>query len=116
VWDAINRLVIAFTCCVIGTIGLCSLWLKWPHKYAWLLSTIFIPGMFSGLSGVISTIVSIYGSQDGVQYGATTIATVAATGGCSVICGFLAAIHAILKYREKAKLEGSHGGGNREIG
>ncbi|KAF8463964.1 hypothetical protein DFH94DRAFT_825221 [Russula ochroleuca] len=93
-------LVIAFTLCGIGTFGLCLLWLKWWHKYAWLLSTIFIPGMFTGLSGVISTFVNIYGAQEGVHYGATTIATVAATGGCSVICGFLALIHAFLKRRE----------------
>jgi hypothetical protein len=108
----INRLVIAFTCCVIGTIGLCVLWWRWSHKYAWLLSTIFIPGMFSGLSGVISTFVGIYGAQEGVHYGVTTIATVAATGGCSVICGFLAAIHVILKRRENARhrLEGSYDG------
>ncbi|KAF8463967.1 hypothetical protein DFH94DRAFT_857897 [Russula ochroleuca] len=105
-------LVIAFTCCVIGTIGLCVLWWRWSHKYAWLLSTIFIPGMFSGLSGVISTFVGIYGAQEGVHYGVTTIATVAATGGCSVICGFLAAIHVILKRRENARhrLEGSYDG------
>jgi hypothetical protein len=100
-WNLINRLVIAFTLCGIGTFGLCLLWLKWWHKYAWLLSTIFIPGMFSGLSGVISTFVGIYGSQQGVHYGATTIATIAATGGCSAICGFLSLIYAFLKRREE---------------
>ncbi|KAH9986115.1 hypothetical protein BJV77DRAFT_84067 [Russula vinacea] len=100
VWDSINRLVIAFICCGIGTFGLCLLWWKWSHKYAWLLSTIFIPGMFSGLSGVISTFVGIYGAQQGVHYGRTTIATLAATGGCSVICGFLSLIYAFLKRRE----------------
>jgi hypothetical protein len=118
VWNSINRLVIAFVCCGIGTFGLCLLWWKWSHKYAWLLSTIFIPGMFSGLSGVISTFVGIYGAQQGVHYSGTTIATVAATGGCSVICGFLSLIYAVLK-RLKARrggqgLEGSHSVGQTD--
>lgn len=44
--------------------------------------------MFNGLSGLISTFVNIY-SQNGVRYGTTTIATLAATGGCAVICSGL---------------------------
>ena len=74
--------------------------------------------MFSGLSGVISTFIGIYGTQQGVHYSGTTIATVAATGGCSVICGFLSLIYAVLK-RLKARrggqgLEGSHSVGQTD--
>jgi len=54
--------------------------------------------MFNGLSGLISTFVNLYGSQDGVHYGATTIATIAATAGCAIICGFLTIIYAIKKH------------------
>ncbi|KAF8498106.1 hypothetical protein F5888DRAFT_1803022 [Russula emetica] len=77
----IPLLTIGFTCCGVGAIGLCYVWRRFRHNYVWLLSSIFIPGMFSGLSGLISTFVNLYGSQQGVHYGTTTIATIAATGG-----------------------------------
>jgi len=51
--------------------------------------------MFSGFSGLISTFVNLYGSQEGVHYGATTIATIAAIGGYTAICGFLTIIYTI---------------------
>jgi hypothetical protein len=89
----INRITIGFGCCAFGGIGLFVLWIKLSHNFLWLLSSIFIPGMFNGLAGLISTFVSIYGSQEGVHYGATTIATLAATGGCAVICGLLTGIY-----------------------
>jgi hypothetical protein len=98
-------LVIGLVCCGIGAIGLLILWLRWSHNYLWLLSSIFVPGMFSGLSGVISTFVNLYGAQnscdgttDKVHYGATTIATIATTGGCAAICGFLTVVYTIRKF------------------
>ena len=89
------------------------------HNCIWLLDSIFIPGMFNGLSGLISTFVNIY-SQNGVKYGTTTIATLAATGGCAVICSGLSLIYWFKKRRvvrdhelenEKLKIE-SEGGGD----
>lgn len=52
--------------------------------------------MFSGLSGLISTFVNLYGGPggpNGVHYGATTIATIATIGGYTVICGLLTLIY-----------------------
>jgi hypothetical protein len=98
-WDSIYRIIIAFTCCGIGTFGLCILWIRMRHNCVWLLNSIFIPGMFNGLSGLISTFVGIYGSQTGVSYGTTTIATLAATGGCAVICSGLGLIYWFKKRR-----------------
>ncbi|KAN0114264.1 hypothetical protein V8E52_006914 [Russula decolorans] len=91
----IPLLVVGFTCCGVGTIGLCLLWWRWAYNYVWLLTRIFIPGMFIGLSGLISTFVNLYGSQDCVHYGATTIATITVTGGYAVICGLLTIIYTI---------------------
>ena len=55
--------------------------------------------MFSGLSGLISTFVNLYGSQtNGVHYGTTTIATIAATGGYAAICGLLTIIYTFKRY------------------
>lgn len=75
---------------------MCMLWWRWSHNYVWLLNSIFIPGTLNGLSGVISTFASIYGAQNGV-YGASSIATLAVTGSCTVICGFLTAIYSLWK-------------------
>src|SRR6266849_2373716 len=96
-WDSINRLALGIGCCVVGGIGLLWLGLRHSDNYVWLLGSIFIPGIFNGLSGLISTFVNLYGSEDGVDYGATTIATLVITGGCTVICGSLAVIYTVLK-------------------
>jgi hypothetical protein len=115
VLGTIYRQAVGFASCGIGGIGLCLLWLRWRHNYVWLLSSIFIPGMFSGLSCLISTFVNLYGSQDGVHYGATTIATLAATGGCAIICGFLTAVYSILKYLVKRHQDREHASARSEV-
>ena len=99
-WD---RLGIGFTCCGIGVTGLCYLWWRFKHNYVWLLSSIFIPGMFSGISGLISTFVNLYGSGNSVHYGATTIATIAAIGGYTAICGLLTMIYTIKRHLVKRR-------------
>lgn len=102
--DQINRLVIGFICSGVGTIGLSYLWWRFHHNYVWLLSSIFIPATFNGLSGLISIFVNLYGSQDnGVHYGTTTIATIAATGGCAAVGGFLTLIYTIKKHVVKRR-------------
>jgi hypothetical protein len=75
---------------------MCFLWRHQSHNYVWLLSHIFIPGFLSGLSGLITTFVNVYATQDGVL-GASSIATLAVTGTCTVICGLLAAFYWIWK-------------------
>jgi len=84
--------VVGFSCSAIGGIGMCYLW--WCHgtNYAWLVNSIFVPGLLSGISGLISTFVDIYTNKDG-KYKASSIASVAVTGACAAICGFLAAIY-----------------------
>jgi hypothetical protein len=80
----------------VGGIGLLYLVVSHWGNYDWLLGNIFIPGISSGFAGLISTFVNIYSSEDRVQYGATTIVTLAVTGGCIVICGVLAVTCKIL--------------------
>jgi hypothetical protein len=94
--DLINRQIIAFSLCGLGAVGMCLLWWRWAHNYVWLLNSIFIPGTLNGLSGVISTFASIYGVQNGV-YGSSSIATLAVTGSCTVVCGFLTTIFSLWK-------------------
>jgi hypothetical protein len=59
--------------------------------------------MFGGLSGLISTFVSLYGSGSGVHYGATTIATIAVTGEYAAICGFLTIIYTFKRHLVKRR-------------
>jgi hypothetical protein len=59
--------------------------------------------MFIGLSGLVSTFVNLYVLQDCVHYGTTTIATITATGGYALICGFLTIIYTIRKYLVKIR-------------
>ncbi len=97
VWDQINRFILGFACCGVGLIGLGCIWYRVGHNYVWLLSSIFIPGVFNGVSGLISTFVNIYSSQDGIHYNKLIFTTIGASGGYAVICGFLTMIYTILK-------------------
>lgn len=92
IWDSTNRLVVGFTCCTIGGIGMCYLWWRERENYIFLAGSIFVPGWFSGIAGLISTFVSIYTRKNG-GYGASSIASIAVTGASTVICGLLAAIY-----------------------
>ncbi len=89
-------MTVAFGCCAIGALGMLLLWWRWAHNYVWLLNSIFVPGLLNGLSGLISTFASLYGIQKG-QWGASSLATLACTGGCTLICGFLTAIYSLWK-------------------
>ena len=87
-----HRFVVGFSCSAIGGIGMCYLWLRHHDNYAWLINSIFLPGLLGGISGLISTLVDIYANKGGM-YGAPSIVSVAVTGGCAAICGFIAAIY-----------------------
>ena len=89
-------MVIAYVCCGVGGFGMFILWIRWSHNYVWLLGNIFVPGLLNGLSGLLSTFVGIYATQNGT-YGASSIATLAVTGACTLICGFLTAIYTLWK-------------------
>ena len=121
--DPFYRLIIAYTFCGIGTFGLCIIWYCIHPNCVWLLDNIFTQGVLNGLSGLISTFVGIYGSQDGVSYGTPTISAIAATGGCTAICSVLWLIYYYQKWKivreherenEGHKSSGEGGGGNEE--
>lgn len=97
--NLIYRLAIGFTCCALGVLGLLVLGIAMYPNFIWLVKNIFLPGMFNGFAGLISTFVAIYASQDGVSYGPTTIAALVTTGTCSLICSVPVLIYAI-KNRE----------------
>jgi hypothetical protein len=98
-WGSNNSLGLGITFCTIGGTGLLCLGISHWKNYIWLLNNIFLPGTFNGVSGLISTFVNIYGSGHHVHFGATSIATLAVTGGFTAICGFLALLCTYLKSR-----------------
>ena len=105
-----RRFVVGFSCSAIGGIGMCHLWWRHRTNYAWLVNSIFVPGWLSGVSGLISTFVDIYANKNGA-YKASSIASIAVTGGCMAICGFLAAIYSLwLLRRLKKDHDDSHKG------
>ncbi|KAI0292727.1 hypothetical protein BC826DRAFT_410326 [Russula brevipes] len=91
-------LCVAYGCSGVGGIGMCILWWRWSHNYVWLLRNIFIPGVMSGVSGVISTVADIYGTENG-SYSIASIAALAVTGACMVICGALSLLYMFWKLR-----------------
>lgn len=46
------------------------------------------PGLMNSLAGVISTLVNVYGVQDG-EFNTTSIVTISVTGGVAVVCSLL---------------------------
>jgi hypothetical protein len=91
---------------------MCYLWLRHRTNYAWLVNSIFAPGWLSGLSGLISTFVDIYANNNGA-YKASSIASIAVTGGCTAICGILAAIYSLGLLR---RLKKDHDDAHKGIG
>jgi len=94
--------VVAYCVCAISTTVLLWLWWRQWNNYVWLLRNIFVPGIFNGLSGLITTFVSVYATQKdqfGPSFGASSITTLVVTAACTVICSFLAVIYTILKLR-----------------
>lgn len=77
--------VIAYLLSSIGASGMIWLWWRWRKNYIWLLNRIFTPGALNGLAGVISTVASVFGSQNSV-FNASSITTLAVTGAVTVIC------------------------------
>ena len=97
-----HRLVVGFSCSALGGIGMLYLWYRHWNNYAWLVNSIFLPGLLSGISGIISTFVDIYANNGGM-YNASSIASVAVTGACAAICGFLAIIYTFVLLRHLKK-------------
>src|SRR6266850_849975 len=101
-WASMNRFIVAYCLCATSTAVLLWLWRRQCGNYVWLLRNIFVPGMFNGLSGLITTFVSVYATQKnpaGPTFGASSISTLVVTSACMFICSFLAAIYTLLKLR-----------------
>lgn len=80
--------VVAWLCCGIGAAGMIWLWWRWNANYIWVTSKIFLPGLMNGLAGLISTLVNIFGVQDG-QLSTTAKVTIIVVSCTTGVCGLL---------------------------
>ncbi|KAK2467910.1 hypothetical protein APHAL10511_000205 [Amanita phalloides] len=104
--DLINHIplfVIAFLCCGIGAAGMGYFWWRWMNNYVWLVNKIFLPGLLNGFTGVISTLASVYGAQNG-EFSSASKTTIIVTTSTTFICGVLTSYYLLWKIR-RMKLE-----------
>ncbi|KAF8880561.1 hypothetical protein BD779DRAFT_1473841 [Infundibulicybe gibba] len=94
--------VVAFVCCGIGAVGMIYLWWRWSNNYVWLVNRIFIcntktsPGTLNSLTGVISTLVNVYGAQHR-EFSTTSKITIIVTGASTLVCGAIALVYSLWK-------------------
>jgi len=89
-------LVVAGVLCAIGVLGMLGLWWRWRDNYVWLVNRIFMPGTLNSLTGVVSTLVNVYGSQHGT-FSVTARVTIGVTSVSCIICGLLTIIYSNVK-------------------
>jgi len=61
----IPLLAIATISCTSGLVGCFYLWKRHRKNYIWVINKIFLPTLLHSFAGLLSTIVNIYGIQDG---------------------------------------------------
>ncbi|GJN67152.1 hypothetical protein PLICBS_001176 [Purpureocillium lilacinum] len=79
----IPLIFIASFACIIAAVGLAWLWTRWHHNHIWVHRYLVIPTMLHSLMGLISTLLNVYGTQEG-QWSITAIISVAIIGTCLI--------------------------------
>ncbi|KAF8634751.1 hypothetical protein AX15_000717 [Amanita polypyramis BW_CC] len=110
----VSLFVIAFLCCGIGTAGMGYLWWRWMNNYVWLVNKIFLPGLFNSLAGLISTISSVYGAQQG-QFSVASKITLVVTASTTFICGVISLYYILWKIR-RVKFQHNQQVGKERVG
>ncbi|KAH9965338.1 hypothetical protein BC827DRAFT_1374566 [Russula dissimulans] len=71
-------LPVAYVCCVLNALGYFVLWRRRRSDSIWLYTNLFFAGLVNAFSGFITTIVNVYGVQDG-HFSTASRATLAIT-------------------------------------
>jgi len=98
----IPLIFIASFACIIAAVGLAWLWTRWHHNHIWIHRYLVMyvlprfpaspfgseayissPTMLHSLMGLISTLLNVYGTQEG-QWSITAIISVAIIGACLI--------------------------------
>lgn len=101
--------------CGISAAGM--LWLVWAHRtnYVWLLNRLFLPSTGNSIAGLISSLISVYSSNDG-QWSIMAKVTACVEGGCLVVVGGLFIITEVILLRRVRTRHGRHYGNAEEEG
>lgn len=94
--------IVGAVACGIGTIGLFCLAIRWRRNYVWLLNSIFLPCAINALTGLISTLVTVYTQQSG-QWSVMAKLTGAAEAGNLLVCGCCFGLGSWVLHRVKQK-------------
>jgi len=97
----IPLLPVAYVCCLLNALASFWLWRRRRSDPIWLYTNLFFAGLVNAFSGFITTIVNVYGVQDG-QFSTASRATLAIT------CTFTA-IYAVLSvFYYRKRLQGTN--------
>ncbi|KAF7312680.1 hypothetical protein MIND_00282400 [Mycena indigotica] len=119
----VSLFVIAWVCTGLGVAGMLWLWFRWNANYVWLVNRIFLPGLLNSLAGVVSTLASVYGAQDGT-FSIASVSTITVTSASAGVCGLLTAFYMFVLIRNLKKQHdrqvgkqraGKHGEGYTDI-
>ncbi|KAK7006197.1 hypothetical protein R3P38DRAFT_3037254 [Favolaschia claudopus] len=98
----VSLYVIAWVCTATGAIGMAWLWYRWRLNYIWCLNRVFLPGFMNSLAGVLSTVASIFGTQDATLSISST-STIIVTSSIAGICGILTLFYMFVLIRRIKK-------------
>ncbi|KAF2818043.1 hypothetical protein CC86DRAFT_436514 [Ophiobolus disseminans] len=83
----LELLPVAAILCFLGISSSCWLWWRWHKNYIWLVSRIFLLGLFHSLIGLFTTLANVFSAQGGhlSVTARITISVTTACGGCMLI-------------------------------
>ncbi|KAI0002448.1 hypothetical protein BJV74DRAFT_815871 [Russula compacta] len=83
---------IVYICAAINGGAICWLWYLKANDHEWLYTYLFSPGFLYSLSGLITTLVNVYGVQKG-RLGTASSTTLAVTITCTILYGVLTVVY-----------------------
>ena len=87
-----NRFAIGYVCCLVNGFAISWLWYIRKDDYGWLFTNLFSAGLISAFSGLIMTLVNVYGVQKG-KIGSSTTSTLVLSSFCTFVYAVLTVVY-----------------------